>query len=99
MSYETDSKAILPVTVLFSDGNEFILKCPHCGSNRGIENETGSLDYVKGEQYQDNMCKGWFEVSQDAKLVTNLAEVESQPCELDSLYDCDCDGDCDCEDE
>ena len=58
MFKKTTSLKILPVTILLRDGDEFILKCPHCGHNRGITHNTGMLGEVKGEQYQDNLCNG-----------------------------------------
>lgn len=85
---KTDSLDILPVTLLFAEGDELLLKCPHCGSTRGIENDFNGLNNVKGEQYQDNLCDGWYEISFDAKLAKNISEIESQPClfEQESNY-------------
>ncbi len=52
MHFETtDSKDILPVTVLFKEDGEFILRCPHCGVNRTVQSESGSLSDIKGDIY------------------------------------------------
>ncbi|MEA5357340.1 hypothetical protein VB319_25765 [Vibrio parahaemolyticus] len=84
---KTDSNEILPVTVLFKEDGEFILKCPHCGVNRTVQSESGSFSDIKGEIYEDNLCTGSFEISYDAKLVNDISIVEDQPFDLDPFKD------------
>lgn len=83
----TTSNSILPVSLLFKEGDEFIHKCPHCGNIRGIENETGSFSDVLQEQYEDNMCGGTYEISRDARLVKTFEEIESSHSVRDSEYE------------
>ncbi|MCP4528608.1 MAG: hypothetical protein GY833_22240 [Aestuariibacter sp.] len=60
------SNEIRPVDAVFDDGAEWLLACPHCGKIRGIDKE-GSLSNLRGEMYQDNLCSGWYELSQDCR--------------------------------
>ncbi len=67
---------ILPITNVFDDkeGNEFLVKCPHCDRVRGIEKDL-RLSELGGEQYQDNLCHGWFEIAADATLVRDIENL------------------------
>ncbi len=69
------SNSILNVEAVFDDkdSNEWILVCPHCGEVRGIEKE-GSLSNLQGEQYQDNLCDGWYEISNNATASIKTVE-------------------------
>jgi len=75
-SVKTKSLEILPVNKVFNDEqqNEFLVKCPHCKNIRGIDKE-GSLRNLGGEQYQDNLCDGWYELSPNAKIVNTIEEL------------------------
>ena len=46
------------------DDRTVCVKCPHCHRVLGLE--PGPF---KGEQYQDQVCGGWLEVSADAVFV------------------------------
>ena len=76
MWQKTESLEILSVDKVYDEKREreFLLKCPHCGHVRGIDKED-TLKGLGGEQYQDNLCNGWYEISRDAKLVTNIEEL------------------------
>jgi hypothetical protein len=45
-----------------SNSNDIYVYCPHC--DRPLELEAGDF---KGEQFQDRVCGGWFEVSHHAR--------------------------------
>ena len=63
------SDQILSVESVFDNkqSNEWLFVCPHCGSVRGAEKE-GSLRNLGGEQYKDNLCGNWFEISFSATV-------------------------------
>lgn len=69
---KTTSNEIKPVVKFFKDSDEFLLKCPHCDSIRGISDEFGSIKKLSGEQYQDNLCNGWYEISNTPLLIDNI---------------------------
>jgi hypothetical protein len=73
---KTTSQEIRPVQELFDDkqSNEFLFKCPHCNRIRGI-NKEASLRDLKGEQYQDNLCDGWMEISPEAVLIHDVEKL------------------------
>ena len=73
---KTTSQEILLITKVFDDKqeNEYLLKCPHCGTIRGADKE-GSLQDLGGAQYQDNICNGWYEISPDAVTVNDIEEL------------------------
>lgn len=76
MQFEkTKSDEIKPVARFFKEGGEFLLKCPHCKAIRGINNEFGSINKLSGEQYQDNLCNGWFEVNRNPIIVHDLGKL------------------------
>lgn len=52
------------------DGGDYVVTCPHCRRIMGIEGD--DLSEIRGEQYQDKVCGGWLEVSQDAHFVRPL---------------------------
>jgi hypothetical protein len=64
------------ITKVFNDKheNEFLFKCPHCDNVRGIEKED-SLRNLGGEQYQDNLCDGWYEISRKATFVETVKDL------------------------
>lgn len=78
MSKVTTSLEIRPITKVFDDkqAHEFLLVCPHCDAIRGIEKE-GRLRELAGEQYQDNLCGGWYEISPTASLVGSVEALEN----------------------
>jgi hypothetical protein len=60
---------ILTVTRVFNDGGGWCVRCPHC--ERIVALPDGP---IRGEQYQHKLnfdagCRGWFEVSHDARAV------------------------------
>lgn len=69
------SNQILSVEAVFDDkqSNEWLFVCPHCGAVRGAEKE-GSLSNLRGEQYQDNLCGNWFEISHSATVSISTVE-------------------------
>lgn len=69
------SNKILSVEAVFDDKglSEWLVVCPHCGHIRGIEKE-GSLSNLQGEQYQDNLCDGWYEISNNATVSIKTVE-------------------------
>lgn len=73
---KTKSLEILTVSKVFDDkqANEFLVKCPHCENVRGVEKEA-SLHGLGGEQYQDNLCDGWYEISPEAKIVDSVEKL------------------------
>jgi len=77
------SDEILPVDDFFNDhqANEYLLVCPHCGQIRGID-RYASLEEFKGEQFQDNLCGGWWEISRNAifsiKTVEQLHKLSDE---------------------
>lgn len=70
-----ESDEIKPVIKFFKDGDEFLHKCPHCSRIRGIENEFGTIEALTGEQYQDNLCDGLYEISRDAVMVNAVEDL------------------------
>jgi phage terminase large subunit GpA-like protein len=60
---------ILDVVEYYRDGREIYVTCPHCGAIRELE-----AGEFKGEQFRDNLCKGWFAVSHQARKVAFPAE-------------------------
>jgi hypothetical protein len=72
---KTTSNEIKPVVKFFKDSGEFLLKCPHCDSIRGISDEFGSIKKLSGEQYQDNLCDGWYYVSNNPTLVSDIEKL------------------------
>lgn len=75
MTEKTASDEILMVRKFFAENDEFLLKCPHCGRIRGIENETGDLDDLIGAQYEDNLCGGTYEVDDNPFLVRDVEKL------------------------
>ena len=76
LSFEkTESTEIKPVTKLMRDDGEFLLKCPHCGRIRGINDDFEDGEEVYGEQYQDNLCDGWYEISHNAVMVNDVEDL------------------------
>jgi hypothetical protein len=76
MQFEkTQSDEIKPVSKFFIESNEFLFTCPHCKSIRGIDNELGVIEKLAGEQYQDNLCDGWFEVDQNPIIVNDIEKI------------------------
>ena len=79
MFEKTESKEILIVTkaVNYKQENEFLVKCPHCNNIRGIDKADGSdsLRWLGGEQFQDNLCDGWYEISREACLVDDVEKL------------------------
>ena len=69
---KTTSLEIKPVTKLMRADGELLLKCPHCESIRGVEDEG---DEVHGAQYQDNLCDGWYEISFNPKMVKKVEDL------------------------
>ncbi|CAE6821623.1 hypothetical protein R70006_06228 [Paraburkholderia domus] len=64
---------ILTVHRFSRDGADFVVRCPHCKDVIGIEGP------VRGSQYQHRYvgrpgagCRGWLDVSYDAKLVEEV---------------------------
>jgi hypothetical protein len=76
MTQKTESLEILPVSKVFDDhdDHEYLVKCPHCERIRGVEKEA-SLSAHFGEQYQDNLCDGWFEIAEGATLVRDVEDL------------------------
>lgn len=72
---KTDSDEILPVSRIMIDGEEVLLKCPHCGRIRSIDNETGNVEDLEGEQYQDNLCDGWFTIAESRTFIRDVEEL------------------------
>lgn len=83
---KTTSRSILPVTAVYRDGNEFLLTCPHCGHRRGIEASEGLIDVV-GEQFQDNLCDGWFEITDEVNVVADIDVLDEQPFAMRDGYE------------
>lgn len=69
---------ILMVEKFFKEKDEYALCCPHCKVTRRISSEDKELEELSGEQYQDNLCKGWFEISEYAMLVNSLSIIEKE---------------------
>lgn len=61
------STTILSVSSVFDDGDEWLYPCPRCGKIRGVPKE-GALANLRGEQYQDNLCGNWHELSMDCSI-------------------------------
>jgi hypothetical protein len=72
---KTTSLEILPVDKVFKDSGEYLLTCPHCSRLRGIDDEGGSIHRLKGEQYQDNLCDGWYSIADSVKVVGEVEEL------------------------
>jgi hypothetical protein len=77
MFEKTQSLEILAVKHVYNDkqDNSFLIKCPHCENIRGIHKED-SLRNLGGEQYQDNLCDGWYEISREAKFISSVEKLE-----------------------
>lgn len=56
------SDLILAVSSVYDDGDEWLFPCPHCGKVRGVT-KGDSLSTLMGEQYRDNLCGNWHEIS------------------------------------
>ncbi len=75
-----ESNLILDVHLVTRDGGSYCVRCPHCKVIMGIEGE--DMSEIRGEQYEhrwysawsktEKGCKGWFEVSRDARFVKEL---------------------------
>jgi hypothetical protein len=67
---DTTSDEIRIVGRVSKDSEGYLVKCPHCERILGLAESR--LSDIRGEQYQDRVCKGWLEVSYDAKFVPEL---------------------------
>ena len=84
------SATVLLVSFVFDDGDEWLYPCPHCGKIRGVEKE-GALANLRGEQYQDNLCGNWHELSADCSIgiktvheLNELSEAKVSECSFES---------------
>lgn len=80
------SSNVLPVTVVYKDGTKYLLTCPHCGCRRGVDAAEGLVGVV-GEQYQDNICGGWFEIVNEVREAVNIGVLDEQPFALQVRYE------------
>jgi hypothetical protein len=75
MANATDE--ILIVHRFAREGGDWIARCPHCLRIVCMDGE----EAVRGEQFQDRVCGGWFEVSSDALRLKILPEHPDRPTE------------------
>ncbi|QGZ42680.1 hypothetical protein [Pseudoduganella flava] len=68
MANATDE--ILVVECFAREDGDWIARCPHCLRVVGMNGE----EPVRGEQFQDRVCGGWFEVSSDASRLKRLPQ-------------------------
>lgn len=73
---KTTSDEILPLTKFYRDrrAGEILYKCPHCGNIRGMDIEYEHDDFV-GSQFQDNLCDGHSEVSEQHSFVKDVDDL------------------------
>ncbi len=70
----TASDEILIVTKLYRDRNEgeILLKCPHCARIIGLNgDEEDEIDF-EGAQFEDNICKGTFEIGDNPVFIKDV---------------------------
>ncbi len=67
------SNLILAVSSVYDAGDEWLFPCPHCGHVRGVLKED-SLSNLMGEQYQDNLCGNWQEISNTCTVSIRTVE-------------------------
>lgn len=68
MANATDE--ILIVQHFAREDGDWVARCPHCLRIVGMDGE----ETIRGEQFQDRLCGGWFEVSSDALRLKRLPE-------------------------